>query len=209
MSGDGGDADLDIDGDHLDRITRGLRDAIGELKDIGPATGALLGAGFENLSMTGMETGHGRLAREFETFCEDWEWGVRALVQDASDLAARMGLAAGLLWEEEQYLGGTFKVGANALLGNPHLSEEEVTRQSWRELVTPDAPEMGPDALRRAADEAGQTWRDTARGAATEGTGGRLTDWALDEAGADERTRDRMLDEAFGPSPEDGAGGGR
>ncbi|MBR7678056.1 hypothetical protein KDA82_34765, partial [Streptomyces daliensis] len=78
-----------------DLIEKGLKKAIGELKESGSsATSSLQGAGFEELSLTHMEAGHPGLAGDFEDFCERWEWGVRALVQNANGLAQRLGLAA-------------------------------------------------------------------------------------------------------------------
>ncbi|MEU2391291.1 hypothetical protein [Streptomyces sp. NPDC007369] len=90
-----GDKDLEVSPHAVAAIQSGLRAAIAELREFGDAAGASQGAGFENLSMTGMETGHAGLATDFEDFCERWEWGVRALVQDASTLAGNLGIAAG------------------------------------------------------------------------------------------------------------------
>ncbi|MGW2055947.1 hypothetical protein ACWCOZ_18885, partial [Streptomyces sp. NPDC001840] len=92
--------DLRFDQESVRRITEGLRGAIAELREVGTGTGAVLGKGFSELAMTGMEAGHRGLAVDFEDFAERWEWGVRALVQDANTIASTLGLAAGLVWEE-------------------------------------------------------------------------------------------------------------
>ncbi|MDW6059302.1 hypothetical protein SAZ11_16365 [Streptomyces sp. FXJ1.4098] len=155
MSGGGGskEPDLKLDKEALQDITKGLRAAISELKDIGSATDAVMGSGFEELSLTSMEAGHNGLAKDFEDFCERWEWGVRGLIQDANKLAKKVGLAAGMQWEEDRYIEGTYKVVANSVAGNPHLSEEEVTQKEWGELFsgTPGARTTARSRTRRRA----------------------------------------------------------
>jgi hypothetical protein len=203
-----GEDDLRISPEAVQRITKGLNGAIGELKAVGSSsTDALQGSGFDDMPLTNMEAGHSGLAKSFEDFCERWEWGVRALVQDANEIAARLGLAAGMIHEEDQYWGGTFKVVANAAVGNPHLSEDEVTSKDWDELFNSGtyAPDYSSESFERAGDEAEQVWKDTGRTVMTEGHGGLQTDLMNDVAGIDDETFDRSLDEVFGPSPEDRA----
>lgn len=109
MSSDG--TDLNFDKASVAKFTRGVGATIDGLGELGGATGSVMGKGFSALSMTGMEAGHHGLAVDFEDFCERWEWGVRALVNDASQIANRLGLAAGTQWEHDQYVAGTLKVG--------------------------------------------------------------------------------------------------
>ena len=207
--GDGGTGDLSVDKESVQRITRGLRDAIGELRDVGDGTGAVLGKGFSQLAMTGMEAGHHGLSVDFEDFCERWEWGVRALIQDANTIAAKLELAAGLLWEENKYVEGSFKVLVNAGLGNPYASEEEVAKQDWGDLFTPDylSPDYSPESFQQAQEEAAQTWKDTARALVTEGRGGQQAELMNDLLGIDQQTFDRAVDDVYGPSPEERARG--
>lgn len=206
MSGDG--ADLHLDKGAVAKFTKGLNSTIDELGDLGGATGSVLGKGFSSLSMTGMETGHHGLSVDFEDFCERWEWGVRALVRDASGLADRLGLAAGTQWEHDQYLAGTLKVGANAVFGgNPHASEEEIAQQDWGDIFTPDylSPDYSAESFEKAGQDMGQTWKDTGRTVLTEGYGGRQSDLFNHALGVSDQQFDGMLDETFGPSPEERA----
>ncbi|MGV9580128.1 hypothetical protein ACWDRZ_26135 [Streptomyces sp. NPDC003509] len=206
MSGSGAE-DLNVDLASVQQITSGLRAAVADLKEFGTGTGAVLGKGLSDLSMTGMEAGHHGLSVDFEDFCERWEWGVRALVQDANAIAAKLGLAAGILWEEDQYVQGTMKVVVNAGVGNPHASEDEIVKQNWGDVFTPDylSPDYSAESFERAADEAGQTWKDTGRALLTEGNGGRQADQLNDMFGVDKEAFDRSVDETFGPSPEERA----
>ncbi|MFE6775246.1 hypothetical protein [Streptomyces sp. NPDC057702] len=149
-----GEGNLRLTEEALQSITTGIGAAIAELSDIASRTDALQGAGLADLSLTGMEAGHGGLARDFEDFCELWDWGVRGLMADADQLAQRAGLAAGMTWEEDRYVEGTFKVAANAVVGNPHLTEEEVEEKSWRELT------LGPHEDRSVGSVARLTARE-------------------------------------------------
>ncbi|MGP3971505.1 hypothetical protein [Streptomyces sp. 6N223] len=158
-----GEADLSISQESVDLITRGLRAAMDELGVVGDATGALQGSGFDDMSLTEMEAGGGGLTEAFEGFCERWEWGVRGLIQDANVLAERLGLAAGMMWEEDQYWADTLAIGANAVLatGNPHATEEEVSGESFGDILTPDAPDYSRESLGQAGSDIAQTWQDT------------------------------------------------
>ncbi|MEZ3182705.1 hypothetical protein KYY02_29815 [Streptomyces pimonensis] len=206
MGGDG--LDLSFDEASVAKFTQGVGATIDGLGDLGGATGSVMGKGFSQLSMTGMEAGHHGLSVDFEDFCERWEWGVRALVHDASELADRLGLAAGTQWEHDQYVEGALKVGVNSVAGgNPHASEEEITRQGWGEVFTPDAldPDWSAGSWDRAGQEMEQTWKDTGRTLLTEGQGGRRSEMLNEALGVDEQEWDRALDETFGPSPEERA----
>ncbi|MER5840372.1 MULTISPECIES: hypothetical protein [Streptomyces] len=206
MGGDG--TDLGFDKASVAKFTKGVGATIDGLGELGGATGSVMGKGFAQLSMTGMEAGHHGLSVDFEDFCERWEWGVRALVHDASQLASRLGLAAGTLWEHDQYVEGSLKVGVNALMGgNPHASEEEITRQDWGEVFTPDAlnPDWSRESFERAGEDIEQTWKDTGRTLLTEGQGGRQSEWLNERLGVGEGEWNRALDETFGPSPEERA----
>lgn len=160
----GGNIDLAFDKESQAEIVKGLRAAIGELKDIASASDAETGAGFEELSMTSMEAGHNGLAKDFEDFCELWDWGVRGLIEDASKLAEKVGLAAGSQWEQEQYAQGTFKVAANSVLGNPHLDEKTVVKKDMDELISADTwtPDYSEESFEKSAADSEKAW-DAAR----------------------------------------------
>ncbi|MFE0421373.1 hypothetical protein [Streptomyces sp. NPDC058953] len=201
----GGAEDLGVSPESVQRITSGLRAAIAELSEFGTNTGSLMGKGLSDLSMTGMEAGHHGLSTDFEDFCERWEWGVRALVQDANTIAAKLGLAAGLVWEEERYVEGMLKVAVNAAVGNPHASGDEIVKQVWGEVLKPDYldPDYSQESFDRAGEEAGQTWKDTSRAVLTEGMGGQRVSAISGLVGVDQKQVDRAVDDAFGPSPEE------
>ncbi|AXK36858.1 hypothetical protein DVA86_34305 [Streptomyces armeniacus] len=154
-------ADLSISKESLKQLTDGLNAAIGELKSAGAsATESVMGSGFEGMSLTNKEAGHGGLADDFEGFCENWEWGVRGLVFDANAIAAGLGLSAGMLYAEDQYWQGTFKYAANAANpgADPGLSQQEVAEQDWGEILTPDGPDWSAESQVKAGQEIRDSW---------------------------------------------------
>ncbi|MFI8007332.1 hypothetical protein [Streptomyces sp. NPDC086010] len=163
MSGD--NADLQVPPEALAEIAKGIDLAHAELKDLGMIGQASTGRGFSDLALSGLELGHGGLASEFETFCDRWEWGVRALTQRGNGFALGVGLSAGSYAEQEQYIKDSFKIGVNSLNGNPHASEDEVKAMSWdtiRAQSAYDNPDYSRESWDAAQAEVNQTWKNTA-----------------------------------------------
>ncbi|MFE1404249.1 hypothetical protein ACFW5D_11405 [Streptomyces sp. NPDC058770] len=164
MSEDG--ADLHVPPEALAAIAKGIDLAHAELKDLGMVGEASAGRGFSDLGLSGLELGHDGLASEFRTFCDRWEWGVRALTQKGNNFALGVGLSAGAFAEQEQYVKDSFKIGVNSLNGNPHLSEDEVRNMSWDTIsgqTAYDNPDFSGESALKAYGEVEQAWRDTGR----------------------------------------------
>ncbi len=117
MSGGGG---YQVDPEAMARITRGINQAMDELKELGFDTEANLGRGFDDLELAGLEVGDASLRQTFADFCDRWGWGVHSLMRDANEFAARLGLSAGLYHEQEQYVSNTLKTVCTAGAGNPY-----------------------------------------------------------------------------------------
>ncbi|MFF4248993.1 hypothetical protein ACFYY2_31635 [Streptomyces sp. NPDC001822] len=163
MSGE--NADLQVPPEALAEIAKGIDLAHAELKDLGMIGQASTGRGFSDLALSGLELGHGGLASEFETFCNRWEWGVRALTQKGNGFALGVGLSAGSYAEQEQYIKDSFKIGVNSLNGNPHASEDEVKALSWDTIKGQSAydnPDYSRESWDAAQAEVNQTWKNTA-----------------------------------------------
>ncbi|MGW7350318.1 hypothetical protein [Streptomyces sp. NPDC054784] len=159
MSGE--HADLSISREAVRQIEDGLNAAVGELRSSGAsATESVMGSGFEGLSLTKKEAGHGGLADDFEDFCETWEWGVRGLVHDANTLAAALGLSAGMLHAEDRYWQGTFKYAANSVnsTADPGLSQEEAAERGWGDVLRPQGPDLSPESMAEAQRETDEMW---------------------------------------------------
>ncbi|MEU2156667.1 hypothetical protein ABZ532_16885 [Streptomyces sp. NPDC019396] len=206
---DGGSADLAAAG--LGEIAGGLTQALGELKELNSDSLAGAGRGFGNIAMSGLELGHESLTATFSSFCERWEWGVRALVNEGNALAVRTGLAAGTYHETEQYMEGTFKILGNAAIGNPYASEDEVTKQGWRDIATSgvlSGPDYSRESFEQAKDNMAQGWKDAGRDVMTSktvGLPGLNPELMHESVGVSDEQYEQWLDEKFGPSPEERA----
>lgn len=207
---DGGGKDLAADG--LGLIAKGLTDALGELKELGMVGTAGAGRGFGDIALSGLELGHEGLTAEFKGFCERWEWGVRSLVNEGNGFALKTGLSAGTYYETEQYVEGSFKVVANAAVGNPYASEEEVTQMGWGDIATSGVYGGNVDYSKESFDQAmansAQGWKDAGRDVMTSHTVGPLglnPENLHEQFGVSDAEYNQMLDDTFGPSPEERA----
>jgi hypothetical protein len=204
--GGGGGKDLKAGG--LDLITKGLTEALAELKELGMVGMAGAGRGFGDIALSGMELGHEGLTGEFKSFCERWEWGVRSLVNEGNAFAVKTGLSAGTYYETDQYVEGTLKVVTNAAIGNPYASEDEVTKQGWGDIATSgalSAPDYSKESFDQAMANSAQGWKDAGRDIATSHTAGPLglnPENMHNAAGVSDAEYNKWLDDTFGPSPE-------
>ncbi|MFD7706901.1 hypothetical protein ACFV6E_27245 [Streptomyces sp. NPDC059785] len=202
----GSDKDLKAQG--LDLIAKGLTEALDELEELGMVGMAGAGRGFSDVSLNGLELGHGGLTETFSSFCERWEWGVRSLINEGNGFAVRTGLSAGTYYETDQYVEGSLKVAANSLIGNPYASEDEVTQQGWGDIATSGAfggADYSQESFEQAGENIKQGWKDTGRDLMTSSTIGPagLNPQNLHNSfGVSDSEYEQMLDDTFGPSPE-------
>ncbi|ANS67610.1 hypothetical protein SLINC_5386 [Streptomyces lincolnensis] len=208
----GGDG-KDIKAHGLDGIARGINLTLGELKELGVDSFAGQGRGFANLALSGLELGHEDLQSALASFCERWEWGVRALVEEGNLFAHQVGLAAGTLHETDQYVDGMLKVAANSVAGNPYLSEDEAAKQSWGDIATSGLesmknPDYSKESFEQAWDTSAQGWKDVQRDALTSQmmAGPIPSPLNIQEStGASDEQYEALVDEVAGPSPEERA----
>ncbi|MEV6684192.1 hypothetical protein AB0N28_02420 [Streptomyces sp. NPDC051130] len=210
MSGDG--ADLDVSKQALGQIAEGITKALAELKELGMVGTASMGRGFSDLSLSGMETGHDGLTSSFGSFCERWEWGVRSLVQQGNAFAAKVGLSAGLVHEQDQYIQGSFKVLANSAMGNPYASEDDITKKGWGDVFA-DNPytqirdaDYSPESFERANENSKEAWKGAVRDLNSSET--LLPNQIINATGLRDEVDERVND-MVGPAPEPQAGGER
>lgn len=100
------------------------------LDDLGGKAGSL-GRGFSEFGLTPKEASKAEAQKASEDFAEKWEWGVRALCQWANNFAVALGLSAGLYQRMDQQAQTMFKTIYTNVLGNPHLSGEEISQRDW------------------------------------------------------------------------------
>ncbi|MEV0743106.1 hypothetical protein AB0I51_45945 [Streptomyces sp. NPDC050549] len=209
MSGSSGE---DIKAAGLDEIAQGITLALGELKALGVDSLAGAGRGFAELGLSGLELGHESLLSDFTSFCERWEWGVRALVIEGNNFATGVGLSAGTLYETDQYVEGAMKIAVNAGIGNPYASEDEVAQQGWGDLLRNNEYTGGVDysteSAAKAMDNTEQAYKDAARDVMTSHTIGPMGLNQANVAAAAGLSGDEyndILDGPLGPSREERA----
>ncbi|MFE1315734.1 hypothetical protein [Streptomyces sp. NPDC058755] len=169
-AGPGRAADLRVVG--LALIADGINKALGELGKLGFAdkvgwSGA--GRGFGDLEMDGMTIGRESVGAVFHSFCERWQWGVRDLVDEGNAFAEAVGLAAGTMYQTDQTVKNSFKVGLNSLEGNPYASEQQIESQSWSQLAGPAwlHPDYSETSFRDSATASEQVLKGMGRDVAT------------------------------------------
>ncbi len=119
----------------FEQLTKGLKAATAELKELGFDVEAQLGRGFDKLSLDSMECGDDGVAAALDSFCERWGWGVRTLMQDANEFSKKLGLTAGIYYEQEQYVSDVLKQTANAAIGDPSKTAEQLHKTSWGDIA--------------------------------------------------------------------------
>ncbi|MFB0626507.1 hypothetical protein [Streptomyces sp. AB3(2024)] len=210
MSGDG--ADLDVSKQALGQIAQGITQTLAELKELGMVGSASMGRGFSDLSLSGMETGHDGLTSSLGSFCQRWEWGVRSLVRQGNDFAAKVGLSAGALHEQDQYLQGSFKVLVNAGMGNPYASEDDITGKDWGAVLAdnPYTQVRDADYSAESSERANENIKEAWKGAVRDVNSSHifLPNQIIDGAGLRDEV-DRTVDDMLGPAPEPRGGGER
>ncbi|UWE11866.1 hypothetical protein [Actinacidiphila bryophytorum] len=206
MTGGGGGDGYNVTETALAQTAAGLNGVIHELQSMGQEAAADVGRGFSNLKLTGMQTGHDGLTSAFDGFCDRWEWGVRTIVQDADQIAQRLGLAAGTYYEMDQYAMKTLKVVVASDIGNPNLTEEQEENMSWSQIGSDNPindflhPDYSAKSAQQAFSDMGQTWKDTAHDMSQSiplETAATLSGHKDDY--------DQALDQVYGPTPEERA----
>lgn len=208
MSGDG--ADLDVSKQALALIAQGITASLAELKELGSVGTASTGGGFTDLALSGMETGHEGLASTLGTFCERWGRGVRSLVQQGNVFARNVGLSAGAMHEQDQYIQGSFKVVANAALGNPYAEEKDIIAKDWGEVFA-DNPitqirdaDYSRESFARATENGNESWKSAVRDLNSSDI--LLSNQLADAVGLRDEM-DAVVDATVGPAPEAQPGG--
>ena len=155
-----------VDRAALRQTAQGVNDTITALKGLGLDETAAAGRGFAGVSLSGLQAGQAELASAFGGFCDRWSWGVRALVQDGNQFAARLGLAAGVYNETEQYLTGVAKNVTVAVAGDPHTSDAQAARDSWGQDAAGVSGRPAPGSgttWAQARQQAKQQWSEVGR----------------------------------------------
>ncbi|MBL1079799.1 hypothetical protein JK358_35895 [Nocardia sp. 2] len=127
---------LDVEPAVLNQAAQGITSIIDQLSELGVKETGAMGRGFAMLTLSPLEAGKASVQASFETFCERWSWGVRAVVQAANELARLLGLSAGRYQLMDDQLSGMFKQMYTHLAGNPHLSTAQINARTWEDTLS-------------------------------------------------------------------------
>ncbi|MGY2112953.1 hypothetical protein ACW9HR_03440 [Nocardia gipuzkoensis] len=147
------------------QAAKGIEATIGELSNMGIGETGNMGRGFALLTLSTLEAGKHTVQKTFEQFTERWSWGVRSLVQAGNSIAQTLGLAAGRYNEMENKSTETLKTMWTHVLGNPHLSGEQIARRSWGDTLSDNTFNhvRNPDYSLRSFQQAYQTMQTNGR----------------------------------------------
>ncbi|UKY51301.1 hypothetical protein [Streptomyces inhibens] len=157
----GGDG-YQVEPEAFEQLTKGIKAATAELKELGFDMEAQLGRGFDKLSLDNMECGDDGLAAVLDSFCDRWGWGVRTLMQDANAFSKKLGITAGMYYEQEQYVSDTLKQTANAAIGDPSKTAEQLHKTSWGDIAADNPLNVDFDPMSQESMESHQRMLDTA-----------------------------------------------
>lgn len=167
--------DLQVDPRVLGQAAAGITAITDSLAGLGIGETASMGRGFALLSLSPLEAGACGVQVAFEDFVERWSWGVRHLVQAANSIAHTLDLNAGRYHDTEQIAEAMLKTAWTDIVGNPHLSSDEIAARDWGEtladnpinhLRSPDySAESFLDSYRSIRDDAVMTATVLAGGA--------------------------------------------
>ncbi|MFI0712838.1 hypothetical protein ACH4SK_19760 [Streptomyces inhibens] len=157
----GGDG-YQVEPEAFEQLTKGIKAATAELKELGFDLEAQLGRGFDKLSLDNMECGDDGLAAVLESFCDRWGWGVRTLMQDANEFSKKLGITAGMYYEQEQYVSDVLKQTANAAIGDPSKTAEQLHKTSWGDIAADNPLNVDFDPMSQESMESHQRMVDMA-----------------------------------------------
>ncbi|TCK20143.1 type VII secretion target [Pseudonocardia endophytica] len=152
----------------------GIDGLVGELGTLTTAGRAGAGRGVAALELDPDQVGHDELAAAFATFCERWEWGVRALVQSGTEMAEGLRESSKAYENADAETGSLFSRLLSDAVGDPRADPEQAARRTPEEILRDDSPDSSwSDAGRSMAD----TWSAVGKDVLDTGTD-RVLRWA-------------------------------
>ncbi|MFI6441840.1 hypothetical protein [Streptomyces sp. NPDC050759] len=157
-----------VDPQILKQVSKGINDALDELKKITDATGATTGQGFSDLSVSPNAMGHSAASQRLDDFAERWGWEVQALLDEGNEVAGTLDLNAGYYHEAEEYGMGVLKDVALSATSDPTLTSQDAEKMSWSQVGDKAGDTYRPDysmaSYENASEESRKnlsaTWTD-------------------------------------------------
>ena len=125
-------------GDGINGVIDGLGDT-----GVGSIYTAGSGSGFGDLTMDGKTIGHADPQSGLSTYCQRWEWGVRALVRGARKISTALKMGASSYEREDKYNSNNLKSWANDVAGDPNLQRQSYTDANGNKVKGTDDMSAG------------------------------------------------------------------
>ncbi|MFI0713966.1 hypothetical protein ACH4SK_25575 [Streptomyces inhibens] len=169
--------DFGVDPQILKQVSKGINDALDELKKITDATEASTGQGFSDLSVSPTVMGHSDASQMLDDFAERWGWEVQALLDEGDDVAGTLDLNAGYYEEAEEYGTDVLKDVVLSATADPTLTSENAEKMSWsqvggkiKDAYTPDySMDSFKDASKESRKNLSNAWTDVTETGVTGG----------------------------------------
>ncbi|MGI5262285.1 hypothetical protein [Streptomyces angustmyceticus] len=160
--------DFGVDPQILKQVSKGINDALDELKKITDATEASTGQGFSDLSVSPTVMGHSDASQMLDDFAERWGWEVQALLDEGDDVAGALDLNAGYYEEAEEYGTDVLKDVVLSATADPTLTSKDAEKMSWsrvggkiKDAYTPDySADSFENAARESRKNLSNAWTD-------------------------------------------------
>ncbi|WP_438490802.1 hypothetical protein [Streptomyces sp. S186] len=160
--------DFGVDPQILKQVSKGINDALDELKKITDATEASTGQGFSDLSVSPIVMGHSDASQMLDDFAERWSWEVQALLDEGNEVAGTLDLNAGYYHEAEEYGMDVLKDVVLSATADPTLTSKDAEKMSWsqvggkiKDAYTPDySADSFDNALHKSGKNLSNAWTD-------------------------------------------------
>ncbi|WP_258175185.1 hypothetical protein [Actinopolyspora mortivallis] len=143
-----------VDLEELKRAETGVRDAVGELREIVPwDVGAPDGKGVRGyVDNNAAAAGNEKLETALRTFGEKWEWGVKYLVEDGLETADALAETNENYREAERQAGGFLERLEHFVTGDPVKSYDQARQDGPTAVAAP----RNAETLARAGERLGE-----------------------------------------------------
>ncbi|MFG2894913.1 hypothetical protein [Streptomyces sp. NPDC048248] len=162
--------DFGVDPQILKQVSKGINDALDELKKITDATEASTGQGFSDLSVSPTVMGHSDASQMLDNFADRWGWEVQALLDEGDDVAGALDLNAGYYEEAEEYGTDVLKDVVLSATADPTLTSEDAEKMSWSRVGDKIKDGYTPDYSMDSVNDASQESRKNLSNAWTDVT---------------------------------------
>lgn len=136
----------------------GIDALVGELGQLTTAGRAGAGRGVGELALDPEQLGHDELAAAVATFCDRWEWGVRALVQSGTEMAEGLRESLQAYENADTETGSVFSRLLHDVVGDPRADPEQAAHATPEEILRGTAPDQSAQSWADAGRSIADTW---------------------------------------------------